>query len=212
MLYLLVLLASLPASIKSDLCELEKGLDKIDLNKLRYIAATLRDYGIDMISLLSDEERAILVKRGCEFIAPFEDGLERIYTADLVKWYYEQLHYDKEIISDEMKLDGATPEEIESEFEKSDTFLRTDTTYGDPYPEFTDEQYQIAVTYLEVEKFVELLQQEVTMNLTEKIDAISNLVAYTLSVSALKGESLEISKEESQNVSDKVLAIINKTK
>lgn len=213
MLNLLILLAMLPTSLKRDLYELEKGLDKIDLNKLVYIAYRLRRSGIDMISLLSDEEREILVKRGCEFITPFEDGVERIYTASNVKLYYEKFHYNKKAISDAMKLDGAKPEEIESELKKLDTFLRTDviSSDADPDPEFTEEQYQIAVTYLEVEKFVESLQQEVAMNVTEKIDAISNIVAYTLSISASNTESLEISKEESQTVSDKVLSIILKS-
>lgn len=193
---------AIPDSFGRDLCALADGLDKIDLNRLSYIAWYLRDFGIDMISLLSKEERDLLEKRGCIFLTPFEDGMMRIYSAKDVKWYYEVFHYDKESLRDAMRLDGATDEEIEEEFKKLDIFLRTDrdADLDDLDPEISDEQYKKAVAYLKAEEFVESLQQETSMSLTEKYDAITNLVDFNLS------------NHESENVSDKVLSIVDDAK
>lgn len=194
--------------LENNLLELlSKGIETIDLATLVLIASDLRrDYNIDFLKLLSKEDRDILEKRGCVIFAPFDDGMERIYPAKKIKNVYEKFHYNKEILMESMTLDGATSMDIDNECCKLDEFLRTDVSskFDDPDVEFTQEQYQRAKTYLEVENFIDSCKLDINLNPSERLNIISNLVDYTLAISS--NNDVE---DRDQNVSARVLSIIN---
>lgn len=110
-----------------------------------------------------------------------------------------------------MTLDGATPVDIDNEFHKLDEFLRTDvsSSLDDPEVEFTEEQYQRAKTYLEVEKFIDSFKGDISLSPNERINIIFNLVDYTLAISSEKDKNLIDGEDKKQDVSDKILSIVN---
>ena len=147
-------------SVLKDLLELDrKGMEEINIYILDYISYILKEnYDIDFFKLLSKEDRKTLEKRGCVIFAPFDGEREKIYPPDSIIYNYENLHYNKEVLIDSMKLDGATPMEQGYELAKLDTFLREN------YPNFTDEQYQRAKTYLEMEEFIDSCRSDITLS------------------------------------------------
>lgn len=199
--------------LKREIAEIEStGCMEVGIYTIAFVAGYLRrESDIDFFKLLSKEERKILEKRGCIIFAPFDDGKERIYPAKGIKYDYEQFHYNKEILTESMTLDGATPMDIDNEFCVLDNFLRTHvgTDIDDPMVEFTEEHYQRAKTYLEVEKFVDLLREDISLNPRERINIISNLVDYTLAISSEEDKNLNDAEGKKQDVSVKILSIIN---
>lgn len=179
-------------SVLKDLLELDrKGMEEINIYILDYISYILKEnYDIDFFKLLSKEDRKTLEKRGCVIFAPFDGEREKIYPPDSIIYNYENLHYNKEVLIDSMKLDGATPMEQGYELAKLDTFLREN------YPNFTDEQYQRAKTYLEMEEFIDSCRSDITLSPKKRINTISNLVDYTLAISSKEDKNITFQKSQ----------------
>lgn len=179
-------------SVLKDLLELDrKGMEEINIYILDYISYILKEnYDIDFFKLLSKEDRKTLEKRGCVIFAPFDGEREKIYPPDDIIYNYENLHYNKEVLIDSMKLDGATPMEQGYELAKLDTFLREN------YPNFTDEQYQRAKTYLEMEEFIDSCRSDITLSPKKRINTISNLVDYTLAISSKEDKNITFQKSQ----------------
>lgn len=207
------ILKELERNIGKELMEIEsKGVKKVNIYTLAIIAGYLRRrFNIDFFKLLSKEDRKILEKRGCIIFAPFDDGIERIYTAEDIKYAYEQFHYNRKVLTESMTLDGATSMDIDNEFCKLDKFLRTDvlSCLDDPKVEFTEEQYQRAKTYLEVERFIDSFKQDISLNPSERINIIYNIVDYTLAISSDEDKKSFDTENKKQDVSAKILSFIN---
>lgn len=179
-------------SVLKDLLELDrKGMEEINIYILDYISYILKEnYDIDFFKLLSKEDRKTLEKRGCVIFAPFDSEREKIYPPDDIIYNCENMHYNKEVLIDSMKLDGATPMEQGYELAKLDTFLREN------YPNFTDEQYQRAKTYLEMEEFIDSCRSDITLSPKKRINTISNLVDYTLAISSKEDKNITFQKSQ----------------
>lgn len=105
-----------------------------------------------------------------------------------------------------MILDGADIEIINSELNALDSYLRNKTcsVYEKIKPVFTREHYERAKTYVEVEGFVDGLQESLSMTPEERLDIISELTDYTLALNGSNTLTTSLSVEE------KVLTIFNK--
>lgn len=206
------LISNLLRDLGKELWEIkDKGIREVNIPTLAVISGYLRrNFNIDFFKMLSEEDRMILEKRGCLLLAPFDDGIERIYTARHIQFLYERFHYDKDALRKSMTLDGADSETIDNEFLKLDNFFRTDviSSIDDPDIEFTEEQYRKAKTYIEVEGFVDSFKEDISLSPEERINVITNLVDYTLATFNEDDENLPITKWQSA-VSAKVLSIIN---
>ncbi len=206
------LISNLLSNLGKELWEIEdKGIREVKISTLAVISDYLRRYfNIDFFKMLSEEDRMILEKRGCLLLAPFDDGIERIYTARYICFSYKRFHYDKDVLRKSMTLDGADSGAIDNEFLKLDNFLRTDviSSIEDPDIEFTEEQYRKAKTYIDVERFIDSFKEDISLNPDERINVIANLVDYTLATFNEDDENLPITKLQS-SVSEKVLSIIN---
>lgn len=206
------LISNLLSNLGKELWEIEdKGIREVKISTLAIISDYLRRYfNIDFFKMLSEEDRMILEKRGCLLLAPFDDGIERIYTARDICFSYKRFHYDKDVLRKSMTLDGADSGTIDNEFLKLDNFLRTDviSSVEDPDIEFTEEQYRKAKTYIDVERFIDSFKEDISLNPDERINVIANLVDYTLTTFNEDDENLPITKLQSA-VSEKVLSIIN---
>ncbi len=201
-LALLLLFSAKLDVIKDDITD-------IPMYEISMLDSEFREVGLSFLKLLSKEDRETLVKRGALIITPFKDGMERLYTLSEVIYFYEQYHYDKKTLMDAMRMEGAKLSTMAEEFAELDSFLKTDISILDdePNPEITDEQYGRAKTYLEIEKLVDLYKEDVNMTPMERLDIISDLVDYTLSISSLNDE-----RDVAQEMADKVLAVVNKAK
>lgn len=189
--------------------EIESNITDFSIYKIRMWDSEFRKVGLSLLELLSKDAKETLAKRGALIITPFEDGKERIYTASRIKYSYEQFHYDKKPLMDAMRMEGAKLSTMAEEFEELDSYLRTFTfsKVDEPDPEITDEQYERAKTYLEIEELVDLYKEDIDMTPRERLDIISDLVDYTLSIS-----SLNDGRDVAQEMVDKVLAVVNKAK
>lgn len=168
-----------------------KGVEEIDIFTLDYISYMLKEIcDIDFFKLLSKEEKKTLEKRGCVILASFDGEREEIYPPKSIIYNYENLHYNKEVLIDSMKLDGATPMEQDNELAKLDTFLREN------YSNFTDEQYQRAKTYLEMEEFIDSCKFDKTLSTKKRINTISNLVDHTLAISSKENKNIMFQKSQ----------------
>lgn len=203
-LALLLLFSAKLDVIKDDITD-------IPMYEIGILDIEFREVGLSFLKLLSKEDRETLVKRGALIITPFKDGMERLYTASEVIYFYEEYHYDKKTLMDAMRMEGAKLSTMAEEFDELDSFLKTDIEYSilddDPNPEITDEQYKRAKTYLEIEKLVDLYKEDIDMTSMERLDIISALVDYTLSISSLNDE-----RDVAQEMANKVLAVVNKAK